>query len=694
MTKSWPYGVLLLEVLVFFRHVIFRTAEYVIPWDFRYYAFNQATFLADSLRHGSFPLWDPYTYCGMAFYTNIQSQVFYPPTLVTALVSNLWDGGHHLMLMLTLQLALHVLFAGVCTYWLLRAMACAEFAALIGATAFQLGCYFASQTQHLGAIDGGAWLPLSALAVIKLAELRCWRWIAILSLSLALPILAGYPSAIWACFFCSAVLAAALVVTRNASWRLLVSYAGACAWSFAIAAIQLIPTLEITRLSVSRYRGDWRGAGSGLRLEALASLLWPNWHHILDLHGYTLPYNFTFLYIYCGLITLVLAVIGLRRRTLATPFAILTLASAVLMFGDSSPIGRTLLPWFFDLVHDSVYPEFTMLGFSLGLAVLAAIGADRLRNPGWLLPVLLVAMIFDLTYAGSGRPMNTMATKREAGITPDHFDGNTELLATVRGLVDETNPPSRMETYNDVMGWTSMSPTIRIPTGNGNDPFALIRFMNVRRLFCGGERWGRYYEVAKLGSPVIDLLNTRFIVSHNTLPPSSSYHLKATLTGGHVLYENRSALPRFFLVRHTRAVSHMEEGLALMRAGDYKPDSVAVVEGALGLDFPEGTDQPVGVMSYEQNEAVVSTRSTQDRFLVTSEANYPGWHAYLDGTEVPIVQTNVAFRGLRVPAGEHRITFRFRPAILWESAAITAVAMMAAAWALKSREASRGISTQ
>src|ERR1700682_2502825 len=79
---KWPYLVLLTELLVFYLHVLFRPATYVIPWDFQYYAFNQASFLAASLRAGHFPLWDPYTYCGTPFYTNIQSQVFYPPTLL------------------------------------------------------------------------------------------------------------------------------------------------------------------------------------------------------------------------------------------------------------------------------------------------------------------------------------------------------------------------------------------------------------------------------------------------------------------------------------------------------------------------------------------------------------------------------------------------------------------------------------
>ena len=85
--KWWPYGVLLAEVLAFYRLVLF-VPGYVIPWDFTYYHFPIFDFLARSLRSGELPLWDPYTYCGMPIYANIQAQLFYPPTLVAMLASN------------------------------------------------------------------------------------------------------------------------------------------------------------------------------------------------------------------------------------------------------------------------------------------------------------------------------------------------------------------------------------------------------------------------------------------------------------------------------------------------------------------------------------------------------------------------------------------------------------------------------
>jgi uncharacterized membrane protein YfhO len=47
-----------------------------------------------------------------------------------------------------------------------------------------------------------------------------------------------------------------------------------------------------------------------------------------------------------------------------------------------------------------------------------------------------------------------------------------------------------------------------------------------------------------------------------------------------------------------------------------------------------------------------------------SEVYYPGWEAYVDGDRTPIERVNYTFRGILVPAGEHRVEFRFRPSTL------------------------------
>jgi len=677
-----PCGVLFAEVVAFYWRVLFLPARYVIPWDIRNFHLPHAAFLAHSLQTGQLPLWEPYTHFGRPFLANIQTQVFYPPRLLGMVLSN-WTGGHHVLYWLELELVAHVFLAGVFTYWLLRSLGTSRSAALIGATIYQLGGYFASQTQHLGAVNAGAWLPLAWLGVVKLRDRIEMRWVALLSVTLALSVLSGLPAVTLTVVVSSVVLATGFVMARMATARLPLTVIGCSALGWLLSAIQLIPSMELYSRSIAKYRYEWIGSGGGLPVQSLVSLLAPNHYDIFDLTKYSGPWNPTFLYLYSSLggLALAVAVVVAVRRRIHLLFAALTVLFGFAMLGDQTPAGKFLLLALPPGIRGGLHPEFFLPAFTLGLSVLAGLGAAAFLRNRILSHIAVVVIAADLILVGAGRPMNTARLDLEPGVTADAFEGSKVVMRTIRSLICRSTPPGRVDTIDDSMDWAMAAPLTRIPSANSNDPLALERVIRFRLAFCDGERWGRYYEIDHPESPVLDLAGVQIVLSRQPLSreilAKARFDYFGAIPGRHV-YLNPEALPRFFLVTSLRRAEGFEEAVRLLNAPDFDPRSEAIVEeGDPPVEMsPHPAGGTVQLVRYQDSSLELDVETPVNAFLVTSEANYPGWRAWLDGEQQLIYYTDVAFRGLAIPAGKHRVVMRFEPATLWWGAAVSSLAWL------------------
>jgi hypothetical protein len=529
--------------------------------------------------------------------------------------------------------------------------------------------------------------------VIVLGGRFQWRWLAALAFSLAMAILAGFPAVTAVVFVSCCLLALALVVLRKAPVKLLAMVLLACLWAGLLSAIQLLPTLELIGLSTAADRGQY-AAGGGIPLRGLASMLIPNFNGIFDLEHYSLPWNATFLYLYCGIPGLALGLIGVvfSRHRLRVAMVVVTLLAALWMLGESTPVGQALFSRIPEAARAPLYYEFAMVSFVLGVAVLAALGAERLfeRAAAALWAVLVLVAALDLIAAGSGRPMNTAALNAEPSVSSEQFEGSEATLQRVRDLVNQTVPPARIDVFQDSANWSRSAAMLEVPTANGDDPLALKRLLQVRRLFAKGPPWLRYWEVSELDSPLLDLLNVRYLLSWAPSDELIVRHPKfpkvAGLPGHHV-YENRSVLPRFFLVSQVRRVKSLRHALAVLGSRSFDPHRTAVVEGAVELPAmgDAGPARPVHVLEYGRRRVGLDVDSPAPAFLVSSEVYYPGWRAFVDGREAPLVMTNAAFRGLAVPQGRHRVTMRFTPLILGYGLALSLIGWGGLAWALGRR---------
>jgi Bacterial membrane protein YfhO len=132
------------------------------------------------------------------------------------------------------------------------------------------------------------------------------------------------------------------------------------------------------------------------------------------------------------------------------------------------------------------------------------------------------------------------------------------------------------------------------------------------------------------------------------------------------VYENARALPRAWLTPGAEALDD-EATLKVIRTGRlpdgtrWEPLRTALVESEAEAFKPSGTGGGAEVALYESNRVDVRTKAGVPSVLVLGENYYPGWGAYLDGERVEVMRVNYALRGVRVPAGEHEVSFRYRP---------------------------------
>src|SRR3984957_905674 len=308
------YLSLLANAVIFFHKPLF-SSEYLFPWDFRGVQLPLITFLVDELRHGRFALWNPYTYNGYPVFANIEACYFHPLILLCALIAS--HSPANLPQLLEWAVVLQVTVAGIFTYHFLRELDAGRAAAWAGAIIFETGGYFASRAEHIGAMMAVAWMPLAWLAVLKLRHEFRFRWFAALCGALGMSILGGFPQPTLAVFASTMMLAFFLPLWRTAKFRVVGYSPSACLLGIGLAAIQFIPTYQLTQNSVAKYRAGWLGTGGGLYWQRLVSLPPPHHHKQFDLALCKGPGRPSFLYLYCSLAGLMLAIFALvavRKR--------------------------------------------------------------------------------------------------------------------------------------------------------------------------------------------------------------------------------------------------------------------------------------------------------------------------------------------------------------------------------------------
>jgi hypothetical protein len=173
-------------------------------------------------------------------------------------------------------------------------------------------------------------------------------------------------------------------------------------------------------------------------------------------------------------------------------------------------------------------------------------------------------------------------------------------------------------------------------------------------------KMGRYQElvdfhIAKNNSEVLNMLHTKYFI----FPDEK---------GQKFLEVNPSSNGNAWFVNKIVPVDTADE--EILRLVDFDSKQTAIVnQREFSLEFEKlEVDDPnakIQLLSYQANALVYESENSKNQLAVFSEIYYKdGWNAYIDGELTPHLRANYVLRALEIPAGKHRIEFKFEPTVI------------------------------
>ncbi|MFZ4816092.1 MAG: YfhO family protein, partial [Phototrophicaceae bacterium] len=677
------------------------------------------------MQNGEIPLWNPYNNSGLPFIADTQAAVFYPPRLLTIALAGISGGWRYHAL--ELEAIAHVLGYTLCLYAFVRRLTDNRLAGCAAAVIGGYGGYLSGYPPlQLALLEAGVWLPLVLLGIhdsTKDGGVR-YRPLALTGLALGLSWLAGHPQTSWFLTYLAVGYFAFRcwpIPNRVRTWALGTLWFGLL--TFGATAITLLPGIEYLA-HTARAGFGYAAKANGFPIHDLIQLLYPG---VVSL----------FSPLYIGVVGIVLAALALLRPKRETWFwAIAALIGLLVSFGGNSaafPALYNLLPGmrFFRGQERSAYLVANSLAIlaGLGVATLPHLLIPQVK----LLKQALIAFvgILGVIFAGVSVLWIGFPEQYGAAISPitfsalitaglliiglqviNHPTHNRWQIALVGLLIFELfsvnqDAPSNYDNIPPSEQLSFSAPPAFAPIYADEAP-APVRVDGFRGLM---DNYGSLYQIhdARGISPLFldglyqlqqppfaansafetnptfwELNAVRYVFSGWESLPVPSQIVGQTSDRYGAIYLHRLDAPRPFahMVYRVDVVDSDTFARALLADPDYRPREGVILQQAPTLTLPEDipTDAQATVSRgdptgrpYNPESFSVAVATPENGILTLAHPDYPGWQATLDGQPVPILRAYGGFSAVEVPAGEHRLDFRYQPRTFTIGAIISSI---------------------
>ncbi|HTO14268.1 MAG TPA: YfhO family protein [Edaphocola sp.] len=171
------------------------------------------------------------------------------------------------------------------------------------------------------------------------------------------------------------------------------------------------------------------------------------------------------------------------------------------------------------------------------------------------------------------------------------------------------------------------------------------------------------HQLTKGNSAVLNMLNTKYIITKNDKQS--------------IAMPNPKALGNAWFVSNIKYVKTADDAMESLDGPSvyepqndssklgFQPAVEAIVrdnyQSSIGASaFEKDSTAKIALTHYSLPEMVYESNNSHDGFGVFSEVYYPeNWKAFIDGKPTEIIPVNYVLRGLRVPAGKHKIEFKY-----------------------------------
>lgn len=715
--KDWHCVAFLATVVAIFFHQILLGDAYL--WeDFLYHDYPSRNFAAVSLANGELPLWNPYTFNGMPFLADIQKTVLYLPCAALTLFA---QGDRLDPYWLELMIILHFVLAGVTMFFLGKSFGMRRIPALFAGMTFMLSGFMIMHAIHQYIVTLVAWYPL-VLLLFRKALAEGWKWAFAASIVLGHSTLAGFPQLSLFLYLFLGVFFVVEMTTTHRGGRLFsppalsatVRAGAVIILSVAVAAVQLLPTMELAELSVRAQITYEKATEGQLHPMQLITLLFPKFFGTAGAHGssYWGPGTYWYFWetcLYLGVLPLILTILSvLFIRTSKYSAFFLSYAVFALLFalGDSLFLHRL----FFDVV-----PGFSTFRNPARMGVFLTLGAALLS--GFCLQYLFYAkpeagvrMRWQTAILVGAGCMVVVWSLIVSGVLPEAFGmpkSPEVLAATVRsshvalllyvlagtclllvlknrrrivliaavfalqffdmiyfGMDQNTsrvNPVEYFQRSRQLVEYLKSEGERELFRVNMRNQYGMLMDRNQGLMDRIQLMEGYTPLVLQRVNPpgrdfdqVCDMMNVRFrAVSDERNPRALS------------LRDATTHLPRAYVVYAARVFPDSSDLVAFMESGEFEPRKMVVLEEP--APFPSASNGfhegwAAEVTAYKLNSMSIAVTTPSDGYLVVSEVFYPGWNAYVNGERQRVYRANWNQRMVPLPAGTHTVHMVYEPA--------------------------------